>query len=100
MAEQNETATHTLQAGSGALFVMYAGSKFATVYETGFITYIRSKAIGKRMNFAKPGCLEDLVFAVLGTLPWLTISEVGEIVEESGGYVFPPPLAKQVYIYI
>lgn len=79
---------------------MYVGSKLAKVFEPDFISYIRSKAIGKRMNFAKPGCLEDLVFAVLGTLPWLTVSEVGEIVGESGGYVFPFPLAEQVYIYI
>lgn len=79
---------------------MYVGSKLAKVFEPDFISYIRSKAIGKRMNFAKPGCLEDLVFAVLGTLPWLTVSEVEEIVRESGGYVFPFPLAEQVYIYI
>jgi len=86
MAEQNETPTHTLQAGSeGTYFVIYGGNKTGHIYEPGFISYIRSNAIGKRMNFAKPGCLEDLVFVVLGTLPWLTINEVEEIVRESGG---------------
>ena len=100
MAEQNETATHTLQPGSGGCFVIYNGNKDVKVYEPGFITHIRSNAIGKRMNFAKPGCLEDLVFAVLGALPWLTISEVEEIVGESGGYVFPPPRRVGIYIYI
>ncbi|CUS15339.1 unnamed protein product [Tuber aestivum] len=86
MAEENETPTHTLEAGSeGTYFAIYGGNKTGHIFEPGFILYIRSNAIGKRMNFAKPGCLEDLVFAVLGTLPWLTISEVGEIVRESGG---------------
>jgi len=99
MAEQNETPTHTLQPGSGGCFIIYNGNKDVKVYEPGFISYIRSKAIGKRMNFAKPGCLEDLVFAVLGALPWLTISEVGDVVGESGGYV-SPPRAEQVYTYI
>ncbi|KAG0634578.1 hypothetical protein HOY80DRAFT_1140559 [Tuber brumale] len=101
MAEQNETPTHTLQASSeGTYFVIYGGNKTGHIYEPGFISYIRSNAIGKRMNFAKPGCLEDLVFVVLGTLPWLTINEVEEIVRESGGHVFPRPRAQQVYFPI
>ncbi|RPB02574.1 hypothetical protein L873DRAFT_1802027 [Choiromyces venosus 120613-1] len=87
MASDEKSATHTLKpsASGGAFFLITGNNSSGTIWETGFISYIRSNAIGKRMNFATPGCLEDLVFAVLGTLPWLTIEEVGEIVSASGG---------------
>lgn len=85
MKDANETPTHTLGPSDSTYYIIRSDNKKASIFEPGFTSYIRSNAIGKRMNYADLGCLYGFTFAVMGKLPWLTTKEAQEIVESSGG---------------
>jgi hypothetical protein len=83
--DPKETPTHTLGPSESTYYLISDGNRKASIFEPGFLPYIRSNAIGKRINYAQLDCLHGFSFAVMGKLPWLTMNELREIIEESRG---------------
>lgn len=72
---------------------MFGGGR-ATIYEPGFLSYVRSQVMYRRIDPKEVdhNSLYQLALIFAGTMPWLQKSEYKELVQEFGGYVIPGPL--------